>query len=97
MQLKEIKLKTYNGSYRFVVNDTKHPAYCGNYSFILVDDSIDENWKTHMAKNKKIIPKGTCFKEFGVIQNLYGTYLNVVYEGCRYNINPIKVIFYKND
>ncbi len=46
----------------------------------------DEDWKTAIAKNKKPIPKGEIVNVVGNLQNLYGDFVIVMYDGVRYSV-----------
>lgn len=51
----------------------------------------DEDWKTQLARGYKDIPKDTELKIVGFTNNLYGNFIDVLYEGNRYSINPSKL------
>lgn len=44
----------------------------------------DEDWKTAIAKNKPIIPKGETVEFVEEVQNLYGDFVMVKYNGLLY-------------
>lgn len=51
-------------------------------------DISDEDWKTALAQNKPSIPTGTELQVVGVLENLYGRYIEAYYQGSLYYINP---------
>lgn len=51
----------------------------------------DEDWKTAIAQHKQSIPAGAKVKITGKLQNLYGDFLTVEYNGTRYTVDPRKV------
>ena len=51
----------------------------------------DEDWKTAIAQHKQPIPAGAKVKITGKLQNLYGDFLTVEYNGTRYTVDPRKV------
>ena len=48
----------------------------------------DEDWKTAIAQHKKPIPAGAKVKVIEKIENVYGSFYVVEYEGTRYNVKP---------
>ncbi len=48
----------------------------------------EEDWKTALAQGIKPIPYGTELNAIGVYRNLYGTFLEVEYNGRCYTIAP---------
>lgn len=74
---------------KFVLTENQfHPAYYKTYKIKTVKDCADEDWKTDLIHQKKRIPKGTEFDNYRIFKNLYGTYLDVRYEGNLYSIKP---------
>lgn len=55
---------------------------------IIKRETQDEDWKTAIAQNKKPIPEGAEVKVIEKIENLYGSFYVVEYEGTRYNVKP---------
>lgn len=51
----------------------------------------DEDWKTAIAQHKQPIPAGAKVKITGKLQNLYGDFLTVEYNGTRYTVDPRKI------
>lgn len=51
----------------------------------------DEDWKTAIAQHKQSITAGAKVKITGKLQNLYGDFLTVEYNGTRYTVDPRKV------
>lgn len=51
----------------------------------------DEDWKTAVTQRKKPIPAGATVEVEGIIQNMYGTYVEVIYNNTRYSIQPADI------
>lgn len=43
-----------------------------------LDDMINEDWKTALARNQPVMPRGMKGRVKRVIQNFYGTFLEVL-------------------
>lgn len=78
-----IKVKFANGE--FTILDSQ---VWKTYSVTTEKEVYDENWKDALAKNKPVIPTGTCFTKWGVSVNLYGNYVEVHYLGNHYRLRP---------
>lgn len=48
----------------------------------------DEDWKTAVARGKEPIPAGAEVEVVGTLQNLYGDFLKVKYNGTNYTVKP---------
>lgn len=48
----------------------------------------DEDWKTAVARGKEPIPAGAEVEIVGMLQNLYGDFLKVKYNGTSYTVKP---------
>ena len=62
-----------------------------NFKVRTIESVKDEDWKTAITQNKKIIPSNTELKVLNVINNFYGRWLEVIYDNSLYYINPLKV------
>mgnify|MGYP000966485414 CR=1 FL=1 len=51
----------------------------------------DEDWKTAAAQKKPTIPAGAEVKITGTLQNMYGDFVKVEYNGVKYTIAPQKL------
>ena len=52
-----------------------------------VKPTWNEDYKTAAALKQGIIPTGTVLKVEGWIENLYGRYIEVIYNGTLYYVN----------
>lgn len=52
----------------------------------------DEDWKTAIAQKKPTIPAGAVVKITGTLQNMYGDFVKVEYNGVKYTVEPRKLI-----
>lgn len=82
------KVQVSNGLFMLALFDSTHSAYYKNYKLKIVEDCIDEDWKTFVAKKKDIIPEGTIFNEYSLFRNLYGLFFDVSFNTHRYSIDP---------
>lgn len=62
-----------------------------NFKVRTIESVEDEDWKTAILQDKKIIPANTELKVLNVINNFYGRWLEVIYNNSLYYINPLKV------
>lgn len=51
----------------------------------------DEDWKTATAQKKPTIPAGAVVKITGTLQNMYGDFVKVEYNGVKYTVEPRKL------
>lgn len=51
----------------------------------------DEDWKTAIAQKKPTIPAGAVVKITGTLQNMYGDFVKVEYNGVKYTVEPRKL------
>ena len=51
----------------------------------------DEDWKTAIAQKKQTIPAGATVKIIGTLQNMYGDFVKVEYNGVKYIVEPHKI------
>lgn len=51
----------------------------------------DEDWKTAIAQKKPTIPAGAVVKITGTLQNMYGDFVKVEYNGAKYTVEPRKL------
>ena len=58
----------------------------------MAKDVWDEDWKTAIAQNKPLIPKGTALTG-KVMRNLYGHFINVRFQDYLYSIKPSSCIY----
>lgn len=70
----------YNGANRYIIN--------GPFYFELLEDGIEEDWKTRQVQKIKDIPKGTKLLCKSILYNFYGTYLEAEYNNRTYSLNP---------
>lgn len=55
-------------------------------------DLSDGDWKTQHARGYGDIPKGTVLMVNEVMTNLYGTWINVKYDGWTYSVRESDLI-----
>lgn len=55
------------------------------------EEVLDEDWKTAAAQKKEPIPAGAKVKITGTLQNMYGDFVKVEYNGTRYTVDPQKL------
>lgn len=48
----------------------------------------DEDWKTQLARGYGNIPKGAKVEFEGMMQNFYGNYAKIRYNGILYYVSP---------
>lgn len=53
-----------------------------------IKDTFEEDWKTAIVHHIPYIPKGERLKVVDVLQNLYGTFLEVSYNNRIYSVSP---------
>ena len=58
------------------------------YKYITTRSLCDEDWKTQAAKGYPNIPVGAEIQYLGMMNNLYGTYAEVYYNGQHYYVKP---------
>ena len=58
------------------------------YKYISTRSLCDEDWKTQAAQGYSNIPKGAEVQYLGMMNNLYGHYAEVRYNGRHYYVNP---------
>lgn len=58
-----------------------------------IKETYEQDFKTAIAKGIKPIPKGEKVTVYSVMQNFYGKYLRVFYNGRIYSIDPKDVIY----
>ena len=56
-----------------------------------IESVQDEDWKTVIAQDKEEIPANTELEVLDVLTNFYGRWLEVIYKGLHYYIDPSKV------
>lgn len=71
------------------IGEMKHPEE--KNTGIAKVEITDEDWKTAIAQGKQPIPAGAKVKITGTLQNLYGDFLTVEYNGTRYTVDPRKI------
>ena len=91
------EIRCSNGRYMFAMRDKNHLAYYKNYIVKTNDICIDEDWKTFIAQNKNLIPKGTVFEKWEIYKNLYGIFIDVIWEDKKYSLDTRYVEFHKKD
>lgn len=63
----------------------------GNRTATTKEEVLDEDWKTAAAQKKEPIPAGAKVKITGTLQNMYGDFVKVEYNGTRYTVDPQKL------
>lgn len=48
----------------------------------------DEDWQTQLARGYENIPANTIVEVLGNVNNLYGSYTKVLYNGILYYVKP---------
>ena len=71
-----------------ILNDNKRYALDAFCAVETVCDAQHEDWKTVIAQDIQPIPKGTQLKVNKVWQNLYGRWVQVLYDGRYYDLCP---------
>ena len=59
-----------------------------NFYVRTIKDAPDEDYKTACVRGGSYIPKGAEVRVVGRLDNFYGWWLQVLYEGHRYSVNP---------
>lgn len=69
----------------------------GNRTFLtLLGEGHTEDTKTAIAKNIPPIPKGTVIEVKDVVTNYYGTWVETVYKGNLYYLDPTILVYRGN-
>ena len=59
-----------------------------NFYVRALEDAPDEDWKTATVHGISYIPKGEEVKVVARLDNFYGRWLQVLYDGCEYSVDP---------
>ena len=59
-----------------------------NFYVRAIEDAPDEDYKTACVHGVSYIPKDTEVKVAGRLDNFYGRWLQVLYRGCAYSVDP---------
>lgn len=73
----------------FILNDKQTYLFTKNKNQYIesVRDIFNEDYKTSITQKQDLIPSGTILKVEGWIENLYGRYLEVIYNNTLYYVD----------
>ena len=92
----EYKVRLYDGElYCFypytIYNPENFKTSTLRFKVRTVEITDNEDWKTAIARNQESIPANTELEVLDVLTNFYGRWLEVIYNGLYYYIDPHKV------